>query len=69
MVTLYTIDCNNCKRLEEKLNEAGITYFTIKDRKLMKKLGMSYMPVLEVDDRLLSFKEAIKWINDKKIGD
>lgn len=69
MVTLYTIDCNNCKRLEEKLNEAGITYLTIKDRGLMKKLGMSHMPVLEVDDKFLSFKEAIKWINDKKMGD
>lgn len=69
MITLYTIDCNNCKRLEEKLNEAGITYLAIKDRELMKKLGMSHMPVLEVDDKLLSFKEAIKWINDKKIGD
>ena len=65
MVTLYTIDCGNCKRLEEKLNEAGITYLTIKDKKIMAKLGMSHMPMLEVDDKLLTFKEAVKWINDR----
>jgi hypothetical protein len=36
----------------------------------MAELGMTAMPVLQIDDdSFLSFKEAIKWANDKKMGD
>ena len=70
MITLYTIDCHNCKRLEDKLNDCGISYDVCKDKSKMAELGMTAMPVLQIDDdSFLSFKEAIKWANDKKMGD
>lgn len=69
MVTLYTIDCVSCKRLEDKLNNCGILYNVCKDRDRMTELGMTCMPVLQIDDgSFLNFKEAIKWVNNKKMG-
>lgn len=66
MVTLYTIDCFNCKRLEAKLNSIGIEYTICKDKDLMVKRGMTHLPVLVVDGQELGFKEAMKWINKRK---
>lgn len=70
MITLYTIDCCNCKRLEDKLNDCGISYVICRDEDKMVELGMTAMPILQIDDgSFLSFKEAMKWANDKKMGD
>ena len=70
MITLYTIDCMSCLRLEKKLNENNIPYSVCKDMDLMASLGMTSMPVLQIEDgTFLNFKEAVKWINDQKIGD
>lgn len=70
MIILYTIDCPNCKRLEDKLNDCGMSYNVCKDKGKMVELGMTAMPVLQIDDDLfLNFKEAMKWANGKKIGD
>lgn len=70
MIILYTIDCHNCKRLEDKLNDCGISYNVCKDENKMVELGMTVMPVLQIDDGLfLNFKEAMKWANNnKKMG-
>lgn len=70
MIILYTIDCPSCKRLEDKLNNYNIPYDVCKDIDLMASLGMTSMPVLQIEDgTFLNFKEAVKWINDQKIGD
>lgn len=70
MITLFTIDCPSCLRLEKKLNENNISYNVCKDTDLMASLGMTSMPVLQINDNtFLNFKEAVKWINDQKIGD
>lgn len=70
MITLFTIDCHNCKRLEEKLQDCGISYNVCKNKEKMVELGMITMPVLQIDDNtFLNFKEAMKWANDKKMGD
>ena len=66
MVILYTIDCPRCKILEKKLNNAGITYNIVKDRDEIKAKGMSLMPVLEVDNKRMGFKEAIDWVNGRR---
>lgn len=69
MITLYTIDCYNCKRLEDKLNDCGISYDVCKDKSKMAELGMTVMPVLQIgNDSFLNFKEAMKWINDQRKG-
>ena len=65
MVTLYTIHCPKCNILEKKLNVAGITYLRIDDRKEIAKQGFDLMPVLEVDDKIMGFKEAVDWVNER----
>lgn len=66
MTVLFTIDCPNCKILERKLEQANIGYAVCKDKELMRKNGIDHLPVLKVDDKFMSFKEAMKWINDRK---
>ena len=65
MVTLYTIHCPKCNILEKKLNAAGITYLRIDDCKEIAKQGFDLMPVLEVDDKIMGFKEAVDWVNER----
>ena len=64
MITLYTLDCPKCKVLETKLNQKNIKYNIVKDIDTMKNLGISTAPVLGVDDELLQFADAIKYLNN-----
>ena len=63
MIKLYTIDCPKCKILEMKLDQKNIKYEKIKDIDIMKGLGIMTAPVLGVDDKLLMFTDAVKYIN------
>lgn len=62
MILFYTIDCPSCLILEKKLVAKQIDYVSIKDTEYMKKKGIEVLPVLEVDGKLLSFKEAVEWV-------
>lgn len=64
-VILYTIDCPRCKVLEKKLNQAMIEYETFTDKNKMIEMGMSAMPILEVDGQRMNFKEANEWVNER----
>lgn len=63
-VVLYTIDCPKCKVLEQKLKSKNIKYKTFTDVNEMIRKGLSTMPMLEVDGNILSFSEAVKWVNE-----
>ena len=65
MVTLYSIGCPKCNILEKKLNAAGIAYLKVDDRDAIIKRGFDLMPVLEVDDKIMGFKEAVDWVNER----
>lgn len=65
MITLYTIDCPKCKILEKKLEQANIKYETCKDTNIMAEKGFDFMPVLEVDERIMTYGEAVKWVNER----
>lgn len=69
MVKLYTIDCPMCLVLEKKLKEANIEYETIKDKDIMIKKGITICPVLEVENELLDFEQAIEWIEGTTVGE
>ena len=60
---LYTVDCPKCKVLEKKLNNANISFEICKDTKLMTEKNISKLPMLEVDGKMLTFKEAVDMIN------
>lgn len=65
MIILYTIDCPKCKVLERKLEEKNIQYEVCKDTNIMAEKGYMYLPILEIDDKVLNFKEAVDWIKEK----
>ena len=64
-VVLYTTHCPKCMVLEKKMATKGIVYEIVTDTSLMIKKGFSTAPMLEVDDKLMDFKEANTWINEQ----
>lgn len=64
-VTLYkTPTCPKCRVLKMKLEEKGVTFNTCEDIEVLKAKGISSVPVLEVDGKMMTFVEANNWVND-----
>lgn len=67
-IVLYTIGCPQCKVLEKKLDSKGIQYEVNESKEEMIALGIKSAPVLKIDDRLMKFSEAVKWVNEQAEG-
>ena len=65
MIIMYSTHCPKCLILEKKLNEAGIDYRVCENQEIMKKKGFDFMPVLEVDEKVMNYAEAVKWVNER----
>lgn len=65
-IILYSTGCPKCKILESKLNAKNIRYEKNTDTDEMIRLGFQTVPKLKVDDEILDFGEAVKWINNRK---
>lgn len=63
-IVLYSNNCPRCKVLTQKLDSANINYEKITDVELMTQKGFTTVPVLEVDDVIYNFKEAVEWIKE-----
>ena len=61
-VILYEHGCPNCSVLKMKLDKSGIEYETVNDVAVMKAKGFQSAPKLEVDGRVMDFKEAVEWL-------
>ena len=61
-IILYSTHCPLCKGLEKALNNKKIVYTLCTDVELMKKLGITRAPMLEVNGELMANKEALKWV-------
>lgn len=64
MITLYSTHCPKCNVLEKKLNIKKLEYTLVEDEDLMVEKGFLSAPMLEVDNQLLTFKEAIEWLEN-----
>lgn len=64
MITLYTTHCPKCNVLKSKLDSKNIEYKIVEDVDIMQNKGFSSAPVLEVDNEMLDFVNAIKWVNE-----
>lgn len=64
-MVLYSTGCPRCKVLKAKLEQKGIEYTENNSVDDMITIGISEVPVLSVDDRLLNFVEAVNWINEQ----
>lgn len=62
---LYTIGCPLCNVLKEKLESKQITFEINTDEDKMAQLGITQVPVLQLDNgELLEFSAANKYINN-----
>ena len=65
MVVLYSNGCPRCTILKRKLDEKGIDYSVCMEVEEMLSLGITNVPVLKVDDKMMGFSEAVKWVSEK----
>lgn len=62
-VILYSTGCPKCNVLKKKLDKANVDYSIISDKEAILKTGFTVVPVLQVDDKFLEFKEANEYLN------
>lgn len=63
-VVFHSSHCPRCQVLEKKLKDKGIEYEENNDIQVMLNKGLDVAPALEVDGKLMGFKEAVDWINN-----
>ena len=66
MIKLYSTGCPRCVVLKKKLDAKGMNYEVVSDVALMESLGFTSVPMLEVDDKMMDYVEANKWINEQQ---
>ena len=64
MVKLYSTGCPKCSVLKKKLEQKGVQFDICTNIDEMQSLGINQLPVLSIDDKLLNFAEAIKWVGE-----
>lgn len=64
-IVMYSTGCPKCDVLKKKLDAKSINYQVCSDVSRMKELGMQEVPVLQVQDELKNFSEAVDWINSQ----
>ena len=65
MIILYSTGCPKCKVLKSKLDEKGIKYQVNDNIQDMLDEGITTAPVLKVENDLLNFTDAVKWVNSQ----
>ena len=63
-VTFYSNGCPRCNILQQKLDEKGVMYEKVSDVEIMKQKGFMSVPMLEVDEKIMTYVEAINWIKE-----
>lgn len=64
MITLYTIGCPQCRVLEKKLKDAGLDFDIETNEEVMMQKGFIQSPMLQVNDSVYNFSEAINWLKE-----
>lgn len=64
-VILYSTHCPRCVVLENMLKEKNINYQIVTDENEILAKGFTVVPVLQVNDTIMSMKEAMEWIGVK----
>jgi hypothetical protein len=51
--------------LEKKLTKAGIDFSVCDDVDFMKSQGWHEAPMLEINGKIMDFRAAVEWINQR----
>lgn len=65
-IILYSNNCPKCKILKTKLDEKNIKYTSCSNLEEMLTKGFKSVPMLEVDNIIYTFNEAIKWVTNNE---
>ena len=65
MYTIYSTGCPRCNVLKAKMEQKGLEYTECQDVEKMRSIGLQSVPVLDADGELLTFEQAIKFINER----
>lgn len=63
-IVLYSTHCPKCFVLEKKLKQKGICFEEVYDIDVMQSKGFLSAPMLEVDEEIMDFSTANKWISE-----
>lgn len=63
-ITLYTTHCPKCMVVEKKLTAAKLDFEICENQEIMKEKGFNAAPMIEVDGKVMGFKEAVDWIRE-----
>lgn len=63
-IIFYTTGCPKCSVLKKKLDMAHMEYEVCRDTDIMSQKGLMSAPALEVDNRIMNFKEAVDWLKE-----
>lgn len=64
MIKFLTAHCPRCSVLQKKMDAAAIKYEIIEDEETIKSYGIDFVPALVIDNEILDFSAAIKWVNN-----
>lgn len=65
MVVVYSTGCPKCQILKKKLEEKDIEFTECSDVQKMLGLGITTVPVMEIDGNLMDFKSSVEWVNNQ----
>lgn len=65
MIKMYTTHCPKCKVLYMKMMNKNIQFTEVEDVEEMKRLGLKSAPALNIDGKILTFEEALKWVKEQ----
>lgn len=65
-VVLYGNGCSKCVVLEKMLKRKNVVFEKKDDLDFLIANGFKQVPVLKVDEKLLSFEEGFKWVVGRK---
>ena len=67
-ITLFTTHCPKCRVLTAKLDAAGVSYDMVEDIEAMQQLGIDEVPCLRINEDIINFSDAVKWVNSLHRG-
>lgn len=67
-IIIFSTKCPKCKQLEKRLNERGIKYEECTDINIMKSLGITTAPCLQVNGELMDFTKAWRWASTQEVN-
>ena len=68
-VILYSTGCPKCDVLKDKLAAKNISFTVVTDINVMDSLGIQFVPVLQIENNLMNYKEAVEWVNKQEVSE